>query len=204
MASQFTSDTELLRAQIAAAAARMIAEDGADYSSAKRKAAKQILGNASGQGKYLPDNAQIEEEVRIYNELYLADSQPARLALLRTLALQLMTELEQFDPYLTGAVLNGTANEHSDIHLQLFVDSPKDVEIFLLNKNIDFEVSETRHFQGHKAPVETLSFFWREAGAHLALYEKDDLRGAVKSAAGKRAERAGIAAVRTLLAEGER
>ena len=41
----YPNDAELLRSEIAAAAARMIAEDGADYGSAKRKAAKLILGN---------------------------------------------------------------------------------------------------------------------------------------------------------------
>ncbi|MGC8016068.1 hypothetical protein ACP3V9_25135, partial [Salmonella enterica] len=67
---EFTSPTEQLRAEIAAAAARMIAEDGADYGSAKRKAAKQILGNQKVRGEIMPDNEQIEEEVRIYNELF--------------------------------------------------------------------------------------------------------------------------------------
>ncbi|MFX5937691.1 hypothetical protein ABTE71_20255, partial [Acinetobacter baumannii] len=80
---EFTSPTEQLRAEIAAAAARMIAEDGADYGSAKRKAAKQILGNQKVRGEIMPDNEQIEEEVRIYNELFFADTQPARLLHLR-------------------------------------------------------------------------------------------------------------------------
>ena len=91
-----------------------------------------------------------------------------------------MDELAQFSPYLTGAVLNGTAGEHRDIHLQLFADSAKEVEIFLLNKNVDFEISETPHFKGRGEPVETVSFMWDNEGVHLALYEYDDLRGAQK------------------------
>ena len=125
----FQSDTDLLRAEIAAAAARMIVEDGCDYHTAKRKAAKQILGERRAGSDALPDNAQIEEEVRIYNQLFYGDTQPARLLHLRKLALKLMEELAQFKPHLTGAVLNGTAGEHSDIHLQLFSDSAKEVEI---------------------------------------------------------------------------
>ena len=200
--SAFSSDTDLLRAEIAAAAARMIAEDGADYATAKRKAAKQILGNARVRGNVMPDNAQIEDEVRAYNELFFSETQPARLLALRRLALQMMQELERFSPYLTGAVLNGTAGEHSDIHLQLFTDSPKDVEIFLLNKNVDFEVSETTHFKGHAEPVEVISFMWRNEGIHLAVYQQDDLRGAVKSTTAKgRLERADMAAVRSLIDE---
>ncbi len=195
------TNIELLRAEIAAGAARLIAEDGADYATAKRKSARQILGNARISGDMLPDNAQIEEEVRLYNELFLGESQPARLLHLRRLALQLMEELERFHPYLVGAVQNGTAGQHSDIYLQLFPENTKEVAIFLLNQGINFEISETPHFNGRSPAVETLSFMRRGEGVHLSLYEKDDLRGASKSAAGKKITRADLAAVRLLLQE---
>lgn len=199
MSTHPLSNTELLRAEIAIAAARMIAEDGVDYGTAKRKAAKQILGNNKVRGDVLPDNAMLEEEVRLYNELFFGDTQPARLLHLRNLALRIMTELTPFQPHLTGAVLNGTAGEHSDIHLQLFSESPKDVEIYLLNKGMDFEVSESSHFKGRSEAVETLSFMWQQEGVHLALYETDDLRGAVKKSASGRQERADIEYVRALI-----
>src|SRR3569832_1439459 len=80
---------------------------------------------------------------------------PARMLMLRRLAVELMENLDQFNPYLTGAVANGTAGEHSDIHLQLFSDNPKDVALHLLNQNIDFETSETSHFKGNKHAIET-------------------------------------------------
>jgi hypothetical protein len=197
------SNLETLRAEIAAAAARMIAEDGADYGTAKRKAARQILGNSKVRGEFMPDNAQIEDEVRLYNELFFGDTQPARLLHLRKLAVRLMDDLAQFSPYLTGAVLNGTAGEHSDIHLQLFAESAKDVEIFLLNRNMDFELSEGSHFRGGSEPVETVSFMWHGEGVHLALYETDELRGAVKANAEGKVMRANVEAVRTLIAESE-
>ncbi len=201
--SNYSSESELLRAEIAAAAARMIAEDGADYGTAKRKAVKQVLGNAKVRGDVMPDNAQIENEVRIYNELFFGDTQPARLMALRRLALRLMEELAHFSPYLTGAVLNGTAGEHSDIHLQLFTDSAKDVEIFLLNKNVDFEVSESSHFKGRGEPVETISFMWKNEGAHLAIYATDDVRGAVRTPSSGKIERADTNALRSLIQEAE-
>lgn len=198
--NNYSSSTEMLRAEIAAAAARLIAEDGADYATAKKKAAKQVLGNAKVRGEIMPDNAQIEDEVRIYNDLFFGDSQPARLLHLRKLAVRLMVELAQFSPFLTGAVLNGTAGEHSDIHLQLFSDSPKDVEIFLINKNVDFEVSESAHFnKGRGEPIETVSFIWQKEGVHLSLYEKDDLRGASKAGPDGKPVRANIEAVRALI-----
>jgi hypothetical protein len=193
---------DTLRAEIAAAAARLIAEDGADYGTAKRKAAKQILGNNKARGEYMPDNEQVEDEVRQYNELFFGDTQPARLLHLRKTALKMMQELKQFSPYLTGAVLNGTAGEHSDIHLQLFVDSAKDVEIFLLNKSVDFEVSETAHFGNRGEPVETLSFMWQREGVHLALFETDDFRGTGRQQDGK-VVRADADALQLLIKESE-
>jgi hypothetical protein len=201
--SNYTSNIEVLRAEIAAAAARMIAEDGADYGTAKKKAAKQILGNTKVRGEIMPDNAQIEDEVRQYNELFFSDTQPARLLHLRKLAVGLMTELNGFSPYLTGAVLNGTAGEHSDIHLQLFPESAKDVEIFLINKNVVFEVSETPHFKGHGEPVETVSFMWKNEGVHLALYEMDDLKGALRATSDGKNFRANLEAVRSLIAKSD-
>lgn len=185
------NEAEALRAEIAALAARMIAEDGADYGSAKRRAAKQLLGNQKIRGDVLPDNEQIEQEVREYNAIFFGDTQPQRLRELREVALSVMLELERFNPFIVGAVLNGTASEHSDIHLQLFTDNAKDVAIFLLNKDMQFEVSEING-KRHE-PVEVLSFLFRREGVHLSLYSHDDLKTA------PRIERANIASLRALI-----
>src|SRR5258708_20409886 len=116
-------DPQRVREEIAIAAARMIAEDGLDYSTAKRKAARQVVGESRVAGEWLPDNDQIEEEIREYQALFQGDSQPALLRRLREVALEWMQRLAPFNPYLTGAVLGGTAGEHSDVHLQAFCDN---------------------------------------------------------------------------------
>jgi hypothetical protein len=193
-------DVTLLRSQIAAAAARLVAQDGADYGSAKRKAARQLLGDAQPGAHVLPDNAQVEQAVRQYQALFHAGTQPARLAHLRTLALQLMEALAPFSPYLTGAVLNGTAGEHDEIHLQLFAESAKEVEIFLLNKRISIDIGEAPHFKGARHdPVEVVSFLWHKEGVHAELYDLDDLRGARKPSLDGRLLRADAKAVRQLI-----
>lgn len=196
MTIYYPSDAELLRAEIAAAAARMIAEDGADYGTAKRKAARLVLGNRKVRTDVLPDNAQIEDQVREYQALFFGEEHAQRLQHLRQLAAELMEKLADFHPMLTGAVLNGTATVHSDIHLQLFADSSKDVAVFLLNAGIDYEVSESPHFRHPDQGVETLSFMWRKEAVHLTLYDRDDLRGG----GGRRPmDRADLSAVRALL-----
>ncbi len=193
-------DARLLRAAIAVAAARLVAQDGADYNTAKRKAARQILGYSHASANVLPDNALIENEVRLYNALFLAGTQAPRLRQLRILALQVMQALEQFHPFLTGAVLNGTAGAHAEIHLQLFADSAKEVQMFLLDKNVAIEMSETPHFKGPRYdPVETASFLWHQEAVHAALYELDDLRGALKPKTDGKTNRADCTAVRALL-----
>ena len=199
MTREYFSDADAVRTEIAVAAARLIAEEGASYGAAKHKAAKQVLGNDRASKEFLPDNELIENEVRIYNELFLGDSQPARLRRLRQLALEVMEELEQFQPYLTGAVMNGTAGEHSDIHLQLFTDNPKDVEMFLLNRDINFEVSEIPHFRPNRDPVETLSFMREGEGVHLVLYQTNDVRGALKARRDGRIERADMEMVKLFI-----
>ena len=195
---------ELLRAEIATAAARVIAQDGIDYGTAKRKAAKRILGNTRIRGiNVIPDNAQIEEEVRTYNALFFANTQPIRLLHLRQLALEIMEQLAQFNPYLTGAVLNGTAGENSPIHLQLFTDNQKDITIYLLNKNIQFDVLEDPHFKGHSYynHVEIIRFTYKGEDIHLALHDINDLRGNIKLTSGKRTERVNITTFRLLMGQ---
>src|SRR5256886_6006299 len=101
-----------MRARIAAAAARMMAEDGLeDFALAKRKAARQ-LGAEDTQA--LPKNEEIEVELRAYQSLYQGDEQRDRIHDLRERAREAMRLLEQFRPYLAGAVLKGTAGRYSD------------------------------------------------------------------------------------------
>ena len=199
------NDLLQLRNEIALSAARMIAQDGADLDTARRKAARQVLGVTPPKPNMLPDDGQIEDEVRKYLALFGGAAHAERLAHLRATALQVMEALADFNPYLTGAVLNGTAGEHDDIHLQLFADSAKEVEIYLLNRNVNIDISETPHFKGGRhAPVETVSFPWMKETVHAELYEYQDLRGALKPRADGRPQRLDIAGLRTLVATGDK
>ena len=187
------------RARIAAAAARLMAEDGIDdFALAKRKAAKQ-LGVTEAQS--LPGNDEIEEQLRAYLELYQAEEHPQRIAELREIALDAMQSLEQFNPYLTGPVLKGIAGPYAQIELQLFPDSVKEVEIFLLDRNLAYETQEGRRYAGDRAhAVSVLSLHWRGAPLELSIFDPRDERIALKtSLAGRVMDRAGIAEVGALV-----
>jgi len=197
-------DLQQLRVRIAATAARMIAQDGADYATAKAKAARQVLGVDRPSPNHLPDNLQVEDEVRRYQSLFQGPAQAARLKHLRGAALEVMDALADFRPYLTGAVLNGTAGEHDAIHLQLFADSAKEVEIWLLGRKVDFEISETPHFKGGRHdPVETVSFMWHKESVHAELYDMNDMRGALKPRADGRLQRVDASGLRALMTTDE-
>jgi hypothetical protein len=176
-----------------------MAEDGIDdFALAKRKAARQ-LGALDGQA--LPGNDEIEDELRAYRELYQSDEQPERIAELRRVALDAMRALEQFNPYLTGPVLTGLAGPYAQVDLQLFPDSAKEVEIFLLDRNIACRTSEGRRFTGDRArAVSVLTLDWQGVPLRLSVFDPRDERVALKtSQAGRVMDRAGIAEVGALL-----
>ena len=190
------------RARIAAAAARIMAEDGIDdFALAKRKAARQVGAEDT---QALPGNDEIEVELRAYRALYQPSEHPERIAELRRIALDAMLELKDFNPYLTGPVLSGLAGRYAEIDLQLFPASTKEVEIYLLDRNLPYSTSEGRRYSGDRArAVTVLSLMWQGAPLRLTIFDPRDERLALKTTqAGRVMERAGIAEVGALIAAG--
>src|SRR4029077_17318687 len=92
-----TAHGSSMRVRIAAAAARIMAEEGIDdFALAKRKAARR-LGAADSEA--LPANDEIEAELRDYRPLYQAEEHSARISELRRVALDAMRALERFSLY---------------------------------------------------------------------------------------------------------
>ena len=189
-----------VQAEIAAAAARMVVEEGLEYGPAKRRAVRQLGVRARAA---LPDNDTLEEAVREYISLFCGDTQPQELAALRRHALTWMERLAEFRPHLAGAVWNGTATRLSDIYLQLFCDDPKSAELALIEHDVNYEARTVTGFQG--GPVEALSLssvcpgLGEAVGVHLLVHDLDDVRGALKPDARGRVPRGDAAAVRALL-----
>lgn len=202
-------NSQHLRQLIAQQAARMIAEEGvSDFAYAKKKAGRQV---GALENSILPSNAEIEEELKLYNALFLSEEQPENLRELRVNALFTMQLLERFNPHLTGAVLDGTAGLMAETHIHLFADSIKEVEMFLLNQQIPFDVNEKsyrvmndgkRDKKGDNrktVPVFTLE---TEKGLiKLSVFDVDDIRVATKRTAdGSNADRLNVEGVKSLLA----
>lgn len=191
-----------MRTRIAAAAARMMAEDGIeDHATAKRKAAR-LLGATDTRS--MPGNDEVDAELRTYLSLYQADEHRERLHELRSIAIEVMSELAEFRPYLAGSVLKGTAGKYADIDLQLFTDDPKSIELLLLNRGIEYEVETQRHYCGDEPrSVSVLRLDWDGTPITLSVYAANDERMALKTTlAGRPIERAGLNAVSALLESG--
>lgn len=185
------------RSPLAALAARLMAEDGiGDFALAKRKAARQ-LGLAENAA--LPDDSEVEEALRTYQRLFQGDEQRARQQQLLAIAARLMGTTQHFNPYLTGAVLDGTAGRHAEIDIQLFADSAKDVEVFLLNERVAFRHSQPRSERA-EAVLTTMS---GQAAVNLVVYPQVEERSSFKTRDGRVRERARLDAVLRLLAEHE-
>jgi hypothetical protein len=188
--------------EIAAAAARLVVEEGLDYGAAKRRAVKELGAPARAA---LPDNDAVQEQVRAYLALFRADTQPAELLALRELALAWMQRLAEFRPHLTGAVWNGTATRLSDVYLQLFCDDPKSAEIALINQGVAFEARQVRGFRGEMVDALSFSVFCsglgEHVGVHLMIHDHDDVRGALKPAADGRPARGDEQALRARMLE---
>lgn len=171
-----------LRLMIAQHAARMIAEEGAnDYAHAKRKAARQL---GMTDDRCLPTNAEIERELKLHHELYRKEEQPQHLHQLRSEALAVMRQLENFNPHLSGGVLDGTAGRYAETEIHLFADSLKDVEIFLLNKGIPYQMEERSYRFGQtKRRIPVFALEGEYGKIRLSVFDTDDLRAMPKTSA---------------------
>ncbi|MGD9833249.1 MAG: hypothetical protein AB7U92_10905 [Piscinibacter sp.] len=192
-----------LTEEIAAAAARLVVEEGMEYGPAKRKAAK-VLGRHSVRPAEMPANEAVEDEVRAYLQLFCADTQPAELRALRAVAAQWMERLAPLRPHLAGAVWRGTATRLSTVHLQLYCDDSKQAEIFLIDLGVPYDVGSRPGPRGESVDVLTVSSPSRELDdtvtVHLTVLDHDDLRGALRPDARGLSTCGDLVALRRLMA----
>jgi hypothetical protein len=185
-------------AAIAVAAARLIVEEGMEYGTAKRRAARDL--GVRARNAELPGNDEVEDEVRAYLDLFHADTQPAELAELRRIAALWMERLAAFRPHLTGAAWRGTATRLSSVFIDLFCDDSKSAEIALIDQRVDYDVSSVDGPRGRVLDVLNLHVPSPliAIGVHVALTVRDydDLRGALQRDGRGRSERGDLAALR--------
>lgn len=191
---------DLARARVANLAARLMAVDGvADFATAKLKAARQA---GLGEDDPLPDNQEIEEALRAYQDLFLQDEHPKQLRWLRGIAVDAMRLLAGFDPHLTGSVLIGTAGPDSDVNIQVFADDCKEIELLLINRGIRYRPEQRSFRRGdRKVAIPVLRIERDGAEVAIAVLAPNDLRIQRRGADGRPLERARLAQVEAMIAE---
>ncbi len=198
-----------LRQELAAAAAALIAEEGLDYASAKRKAYDRATGGHGSRlaKQDLPSNEEVEDALREYQQIFQSDHQPKRLASLRQKTLALMQLLADFRPMTSGAIVNGTASDHTDIHIQCYADNAKALGFFLLDQSIQSEATtiegDPRFGRGRQDNLEALVIQWQGELAIISVYPETDLRMAQKTDSRGRPLRADITTLAQLIEESQ-
>ena len=188
--------------RIAAAAAALVVDEGMEYATAKRKAARDQLRRGA-RGAELPSNEQLEEAVREHIAIFHADTQPAELRALREVALHWMARLAPLRPHLCGAAWRGTATRRSALHIDLYCEDTKAAEIELLNQGVDFDTGALDRPGEEPLPVLTVATPSAALGervtVHLLVRDLDEQRGALRADSQGRSWRGDAAALRRLM-----
>ena len=192
------------RHRLAHEAARLMAEGGIrDYHQAKLKAAERlgIHDDAS-----LPRNREIEDALREYQRLFQGDMQASDLRRRREAALRALEFFGEFDARLIGPVLEGTADRHTPVALQLYTDDADAVARHLDQHAIPAE-SRSRRIRFDRERVGDVPvwlFSAEELTFDLTVLPSDALRQAPLSAVDEKPmKRASVVQLRALLAEDE-
>ena len=177
-----------VRREMAAVAAALVADSGLDYGAAKRRAARHLgLADASPKGA-MPDNDEIDEALREHLDLFDAAGHEERRESIQLAAIELMEQLAQWSPLITGAAWKGLVTEHAVLHLQIADGHAKEVAIDLINRGLDFDAAETTG-SGGRGRIEVLVGHWRDWPVMIAMHPIHDLRGAARDDGPRGADR---------------
>jgi hypothetical protein len=194
-----------LRAAIAQLAAQlMYGQEVKQYFTAKRLAAKRLLGETGGKKlRYrpcdLPSNGEIKQALLELVIEIEGSERSRRLFAMRIVAVEAMGQLETFVPRLIGSVATGHVREGSDIDLHVFAEDPSDVARHVKGLGWTFEVQHMNIMKGGKVMefthLQVVDLFPLE----LTVYKPRDLGKRPRSSTdGKPIVRVSVNALRRL------
>ena len=164
---------------VARRAAELIMEEGiTDYLFAKKKAAK-YLGLLTSEN--LPSNQEIDDALKEYQNIFQEQVDLEVISKIKKDALNAMILFEEFNPHLTGQLLEGLIPKFPKIQINLFTDDIKEVEYTLLNNNISFDIKDTIYQEklSKKKSTKTVPAFILEGlwfPIELKVYFESDIR----------------------------
>ena len=164
---------------VARRAAEVIMEEGiTDYLFAKKKAAKS-LGLLTNDN--LPSNQEIDNALKEYQNIFQEKVDSEIITKIQKEALNTMILFEDFNPHLTGQLLEGLIPKFPKIQISLYTDNIKEVEYTLLNNNIAFDIKDTIYQEklSKKKSTKAIPAFILEGvwfPIELKVYFENDIR----------------------------
>ena len=172
-----------LRAAVAQLAAQiMYGEEVKQYFTAKRLAAKRLLGQAGGKSlryrpRDLPSNGEIRAALLELCSEIEGDGRTRRLFAMRIAAIEAMEALgERFSPRLIGSVSTGHVRSGSDIDVHVFAEHWADVEAHCRALGWVVEVELVNILKGGKVRAYTHVRVADVFPLELTVYPPQDLR----------------------------
>jgi hypothetical protein len=177
-----------LRAALAQLAAQiMYGEDVKQYFTAKRLAAKRMLGQvqAARTTRYrprdLPSNGEIKQALLDLVTEIEGDARTKRLFAMRVVALEAMEALARFTPRLIGSVATGHVRSGSDIDIHVFAWDAADVEARARELGWAYEVQHVSIVK-HGKPMEFTHLQVPDVfPIELTVYPPNELRNRPRS-----------------------
>ena len=165
-------------AKISQLAAKLILESSVELGLARKQAVQNLKLPRGADASLAAVLAEAQTQLR----MYYPQHEP-HLASLRELALRWMDKLAAFSPMLQGNVWLGLATRYSPIYLDLYVESAKDLEMWLINQQIDYSVADDgadRPDAPYLICSDLAPNFHYLVDIHLQVHDFDQVRGAVK------------------------
>lgn len=191
------------RAQLAAEAGRLMADQAIDDPFEARRRAAERLGVTHNRD--LPTGEEIIAALRDHLALFMPEAQRNRLSRLRGEARAVMRRLEPLaEVRLTGPVLEGTASAATPITLHLLGITGEEVAIHLLEQAVPFRERTRQVSYGPRDQRSVAAFQLRhgELDVELLVFTPDDPRQApLDPVTGRAQRRATLGALEKMLEE---
>lgn len=176
----------------------MYAREESEYFTAKRKAARMVVG--TDRLRDLPSNAEIREQIQMLAELFEGESRLRELQAMRVEALRFLRILRRWSPRLIGSVMTGHVRKGSDIDLHVFCDRPSELAEVLHEEGYECELERKRVLKHHEERVFTHIHLKAAFPIELTVYSADKVNYPFKSSiTGKVIERANEAELEAIL-----
>ena len=161
---------------LAQESAKIIISQGIEnFSNAKNKAAKNL--NIENLG-CLPSNYEIEKSLKEHYQLFVPLTHAEHVELMRATAIEIMNLFIDFQTYVVGPVVSGTASSSSSINIHLSTEDVYDVTHILdknkikykfFDKKIKFNKKVDKVFCG-------ISLLYRNMVVEIVMFNSKDIK----------------------------